>query len=214
MTSEKLFQFVDTDHAASLQRDLSRRVKCVDDPNFEPRYLCGIDAAYEGDTAFVAASVWDATNMEIIETATILDRVSTKYVPGFLGFREGPLLVKIAEKIRQKPDVFLIDGQGVAHPRRFGLACHVGLALDRPTIGVAKSRLYGKSDDSKILDHEGKVLGRILTVQNRKFYVSVGHRISLETASNLVEKLIVDGHPSPLREAHLKSMRAKQDGSE
>ena len=176
--------------------------------------MCGIDAAYEGDTAFVAASVWDATNMEIIETATILDRVSTKYVPGFLGFREGPLLVKIAEKIRQKPDVFLIDGQGVAHPRRFGLACHVGLALDRPTIGVAKSRLYGKSDDSKILDHEGKVLGRILTVQNRKFYVSVGHRISLETASNLVEKLIVDGHPSPLREAHLKSMRAKQDGSE
>ncbi len=214
MTSEKLFQFVNTDHAASLQRDLSRRVKCVDDPNFEPRYLCGIDAAYEGDTAFVAASVWDATNMEIIETATILDRVSTKYVPGFLGFREGPLLVKIAEKIRQKPDVFLIDGQGVAHPRRFGLACHVGLALDRPTIGVAKSRLYGKSDDSKILDHEGKVLGRILTVQNRKFYVSVGHRISLETASNLVEKSIVDGHPSPLREAHLKSMRAKQDGSE
>jgi len=214
LTSEKLFQFVNTDHAASLQRDLSRRVKCVDDPNFEPRYLCGIDAAYEGDTAFVAASVWDATNMEIIETATILDRVSTKYVPGFLGFREGPLLVKIAEKIRQKPDVFLIDGQGVAHPRRFGLACHVGLALDRPTIGVAKSRLYGKSDDSKILDHEGKVLGRILTVQNRKFYVSVGHRISLETASNLVEKSIVDGHPSPLREAHLKSMRAKQDGSE
>ena len=214
MTAEKLFQFVNKDHAASLQRDLSRRVKCVDDPNFEPRYLCGIDAAYEGDTAFVAASVWDATNMEIIETATILDRVSTKYVPGFLGFREGPLLVKIAEKIRQKPDVFLIDGQGVAHPRRFGLACHVGLALDRPTIGVAKSRLYGKSDDSKILDHEGKVLGRILTVQNRKFYVSVGHRISLETASNLVEKSIVDGHPSPLREAHLKSMRAKQDGSE
>ena len=214
MTSEKLFQFVNTDHAASLQRDLSRNVKCVDDPNFDPRYLCGIDAAYEGDTAFVAASVWDATNMEIIETATILDRVSTKHVPGFLGFREGPLLVKIAEKIRQKPDVFLIDGQGVAHPRRFGLACHVGLALDRPTIGVAKSRLYGKSDDSKILDPEGEVIGRILTAQNRKFYVSVGHRISLETASDLVEKSLVNGHPSPLRQAHLESNRAKQGGSD
>jgi len=213
LTAEKLFQFVNKDHAASLQRDLSRCVKCVDDPNFEPRYLCGIDAAYEGDTAFVAASIWDATNMEIIETATILDRVSTKYVPGFLGFREGPLLAKIAEKIRQKPDVFLIDGQGVAHPRRFGLACHVGLALDRPTIGVAKSRLYGKSDDSKILNPEGEVIGRILTAQNRKFYVSVGHRISLETASNVVEKSIVNGHPSPLRQAHLESIRAKQGGS-
>ena len=214
MTSEKLFQFVNTDHAASLQRDLSRNVKCVDDPNFDPRYLCGIDAAYEGDTAFVAASVWDATNMEIIETATILDRVSTKHVPGFLGFREGPLLVKIAEKIRQRPDVFLIDGQGDAYPRRFGLACHVGLALDRPTIGVAKSRLYGKTHDSKILDPEGLVNARTVTARGRKFYVSVGHRISLETASNLVEKSIVDGHPSPLREAHLKSMLAKQDGSE
>jgi len=173
-----------------------------------------MDAAYEGDSAFVAASVWDATNMEIIETATIVDRVSTKYVPGFLGFREGPLLVTLAERIRQRPDVFLIDGQGVAHPRRFGLACHVGLALDRPTIGVAKSRLYGKTDDSKILDPDGMMIGRIVTAQGRKFYVSVGNRISLETASDLVEKSIVNGHPSPLRQAHLESIRSKRAGSE
>jgi len=173
-----------------------------------------MDAAYEGDSAFVAASVWDATNMEIIETATIVDRVSTKYVPGFLGFREGPLLVMLAERIRQRPDVFLIDGQGVAHPRRFGLACYVGLALDRPTIGVAKSRLYGKTDDSKILDPEGMVIGRIVTAQGRKFYVSVGNRISLETASNVVEKSIVNGHPSPLRQAHLESIRSKRGGSD
>src|SRR5207247_1844527 len=78
LTTEKLFQFVDKDHAASLQRDLSTRVKCVDDSNFEPRYLCGMDAAYEGDSAFVAASVWHATNMEIIETATIGDRCARK----------------------------------------------------------------------------------------------------------------------------------------
>jgi len=173
-----------------------------------------MDAAYEGDSAFVAASVWDATNMEIIETATIVDRVSTKYVPGFLGFREGPLLVTLAKRICQRPDVFLIDGQGVAHPRRFGLACHVGLELDRPTIGVAKSRLYGKTDDSKILDPEGMVIGRIVTAQGRKFYVSVGNRISLETASNVVEKSIVNGHPSPLRQAHLESIRSKRGGSD
>jgi deoxyribonuclease V len=173
-----------------------------------------MDAAYQGDNAFVAASVYDVTNMEIIETATIVDGVSTKYLPGFLGFREGPLLVRIAEKIRQKPDVFLVDGQGFAHPRRFGLACHVGLALDRPTIGVAKDCLYGKSNHNKILDPEGEIIGRILTARNRKFYVSVGHRISLETASHLVEKSIVNGHPSPLRQAHLESIRAKQRGSE
>lgn len=213
MTSEKLFQFVDTDHAALLQRDLSTRVRSIDDPDFEPRHLCGLDAAYVGNTAFVAASVWDLMKMETIETITLVDHVSTKYVPGFLGFREGPLLVKIAKKTRHRPDVLLVDGQGLAHPRKFGLACHVGLALDKPTIGVAKSPLYGRSTEREILDSKGEVIGRILSEGNRKFYVSVGHRISLETAFGVVEKSIVNGHPSPLRQAHLVSVRAKRDVS-
>jgi deoxyribonuclease V len=212
MTSEEFFQFVDTDHAASLQRDLSTRIKRIDDRDFEPRFLCGMDVAYDGDTAFAAAAVWDAANTKIVETATTVNSVLARYIPGFLGFREGPLLVRVAEKLRVRPDVFLIDGQGVAHPRKFGLACHVGLALDKPTIGVAKSRLYGRSDHGKILDPGGEIIGRILTAGNRKFYVSVGHRISLETASDLVEKSIVNGHPSPLRQAHLESIRAKQGG--
>ncbi len=212
MTSEEFFQFVDTDHAVSLQRDLSTRIKRIDDPDFEPRFLCGMDVAYDGDTAFAAAAVWDAANKKIVETATTVNSVLTRYIPGFLGFREGPPLVGVAEKLQVRPDVFLIDGQGVTHPRKFGLACHVGLALDKPTIGVAKSRLYGRSDQGKILDPEGEMIGRILTAGNRKFYVSVGHRISLQTASDLVEKSIVNGHPSPLRQAHLESIRAKQGG--
>jgi deoxyribonuclease V len=212
MISEEFFQFVDIDHAASLQRDLSTRVKRIDDSDFEPRFLVGMDVAYNGDTGFVAATVWDAANTKVVETATMVNSVPTRYVPGFLGFREGPLLVRVAEKLRVRPDVFLIDGQGVAHPRKFGLACHVGLALDKPTIGVAKSRLYGRSDQGKILDPGGEMIGRILTAGNRKFYVSVGHRISLETASGLVEKSIVNGHPLPLRQAHLESIRAKQGG--
>lgn len=201
---------MDTHHAIALQRDLSTRVKYTDDPGFEPRYICGMDAAYDGETAYVAAAVWDILNKRIIETASVVDRVSTKYVSGFLGFREGPLLVRIAERVRPRPDVFLIDGAGSAHPRKFGLACHVGLAMERPTIGVAKSRLYGRPDESNIIDPEGQVIGRILTAGNRKFYVSVGHRIALKTASDLVEKCIVNGHPSPLREAHLGSIQAKQ----
>lgn len=201
---------MDTDHAVSLQRDLSKHVKLIDDPGFHPRYFCGMDAAYDGDTAFVAAAVWDIEKMMIIETTSAVDNVSTKYVPGFLGFREGPLLVRIAERVRTRPDIFLIDGAGFAHPRKFGLACHVGLALDKPTIGVAKSRLYGRPDDSSMIDPEGKVIGRILTPGNRKFYVSVGHRISLKTASDQVEKCMVNGHPAPLRQAHLESIRAKQ----
>jgi len=212
MISEEFFQFVDTYHAVSLQRDLSTRIKRIDDHDFEPRFLCGMDVAYDGDTAFAAAAVWDAANTKIVETATTVNSVLARYIPGFLGFREGPLLVRVAEKLQARPDVFIIDGQGVAHPRKFGLACHVGLALDKPTIGVAKSRLYGRSDQGKILDPEGEMIGRILTAGNRKFYVSVGHRISLQTASDLVEKSIVNGHPSPLRQAHLESIRAKQGG--
>jgi deoxyribonuclease V len=214
LTSEKFFQFVDIDSAVALQRDLSKRVKFIDDPHFEPRYLCGMDVAYDGDRAFVAAVVWDFPNRRIIETASTVDIVSTKYVSGLLGFREEPLLVRIAEKVRTRPDVFLIDGAGFAHPRKFGLACHVGLAMDKPTIGVAKSRLYGRPEDSNIIDPGGKVIGRILANENRKFYVSVGHRISLKTASDLVEKCFVNGHPSPLREAHLESIRAKQGVSQ
>jgi deoxyribonuclease V len=212
MISEGLFQFVDRDQAASLQRDLSSRVKRIDDPDFEPRFLCGMDVSYDGDTAFVAAAVWDAANSKIVETTAMVNSVPTRYVPGFLGFRESPLLVRVAENLRVRADVFLIDGQGVAHPRKFGLACHVGSALNKPTIGVAKSRLYGRSDQGKILDPGGEIIGRVLTAGNRKFYVSVGHRISLQTASDLVEKSIVNGHPSPLRQAHLESIRAKQGG--
>jgi deoxyribonuclease V len=213
LTSEKLFQFVDTDQAASLQRDLSTRVRCIDDPSFDPRYFCGIDAAYVENIAFVAASILDARNMKIVETTTLVEGVPTKYVPGFLGFREGPLVVKIAKKLQHRSDVFLIDGQGFAHPRKFGLACHVGLALDRPTIGVAKSRLYGREDDGRLLSPDREVIGRILRAHDRKFYVSVGHRISLDTATDIVEKSIVNDHPSPLRQAHLESIRAKRSSS-
>lgn len=193
-----------------MQRKLSTRIKSTDDPGFEPRYLCGVDAAYDRNTAFVVAAIWDKLSRRIVETTSAVDEVSTSYVPGFLGFREGPLLVRIAERLRTTPDVFLIDGQGYAHPRKFGLACHVGLVMDKPTIGVAKSRLYGKPQNSNIVDPEDKVIGRILAAGHRKFYVSVGHRISLKTASDLVEECIVNGHPSPLREAHLGSIRAKR----
>ena len=212
MISKEFFQFVDSDHAAALQRDLSTRVKRIDDPDFEPRLLCGMDVAYDGDTAFVAAAVWDTANRKIVETAAMVNTAPTRYVSGFLGFREGPILVRVAEELRVRPDVFLVDGQGVAHPRKFGLACHVGLALEKPTIGVAKSRLYGRSDKDKILDPGGEIIGQILTTGSRQFYVSVGHRISLETSSDLVAKSIVNGHPAPLRQAHLESIRAKQGG--
>lgn len=134
------------------------------------------------------------------------------YVPGFLGFREGPLLAGIATELEIVPDVFLIDGHGLAHPRRFGVACHMGLAIDRPTIGVAKSLLYGRIHKGKILAGEDNTVGRTLTTaRERKYYVSIGHRISLPTAYRIVRRSIVDGFSAPLRVAHLNSISLKRE---
>ena len=197
----------------SLQRQLSTEVVCTDDPDFNPVLLCGIDVAYDRETAYVAACVWDNEKRESVECIHSKNEVSTRYLPGFLAFREGPLLLRIMARLSTKPDAFLVDGQGLAHPRRFGLACHFGLAVDRPTIGVAKSLLYGSRVEDKIVDREGVVIGRIITPPAaRSFYVSVGHRISLETAARLVDGAIVNGHPAPLREAHLEASRAKTGG--
>jgi deoxyribonuclease V len=211
---DELFQFRTLSQAISLQRDMASRVVPLDDSGFKPRLMCGMDVAYDGDVAFVAAVVWDSEQRKLVEKAGVKDKAQTKYVSGFLGFREGPLLVRIARKLRSTPDLFLVDGQGVAHPRRFGLASHFGLAIEKPTVGIAKSLLYGKNQNELIVDPEGHGIGRIMTANNgRKFYVSVGHRISLETASRLAEGCMVDDHPWPLREAHLDSVRMKRSAT-
>lgn len=190
---------------------MAQRVVCKDDPEFRPRLVCGVDVSYDGDMAFVAATVWDAEHEQFVESVGANDKAAIPYVPGLLGFREGPLLFRIARRMKSLPDVFLVDGQGVAHPRRCGLACQFGLAVKKPTVGVAKSLLYGRPESGTILDPAGRIIARMISTANRrKFYVSVGHRISLDTASRLVERCLVDGHPAPLRRAHLDSMRVKR----
>jgi deoxyribonuclease V len=150
----------------------------------------------------------------IVETEHVVDETSTEYVPGFLAFREGPMLLRIVSRIQNTPNVFLIDGQGVAHPRGFGLASHVGLALDRPTIGVAKSRLYGRVEGGSIIGADHNIIGRILDSEaGKRFYVSVGHRISLDTAIKTVGNCMVDGFPAPLRRAHLDSLLLKRNAA-
>jgi len=189
-------------------------VVALDDHGFKPRLICGLDVAYDGESAFVAAVVWDAEQKKFVEKAGEKEMAKQDYIPGFLGFREGPLLVSIARKLQLTPDVFFVDGQGVAHPRRFGLASHFGLAVERPTVGVAKSLLYGKSQGESIVDPQGRDIGRIITVDSgKKFYVSVGHRISLETAVRLTGDSTVNNHPLPLRQAHLDSVRMKEGAS-
>ena len=170
-----------------------------------------MDVAYQDEVAFATAAVYDLKTQVIIETAELVGKTPQHYVPGFLAFREGPLLVKMAGKLKVKPDVFLIDGHGVSHPRRFGIASHVGLALDKPTIGVAKSHLYGRIIDDNVVAPGGQTVGKILTsTRGKKYFVSVGHKISLDRAVKTVQDSMLDGFPAPLRRAHLDSIIYKR----
>ena len=211
MNQKSLFQFNNVESAIAKQRRLTRLVVEESPSLFKPRLLCGLDVAYEEKIGFAAAAMWDTGTSEIIEVAHAQGRLGVEYVPGLLGFREGPLLLSAVKRLRNSPDVFLVDGHGRAHPRRFGLACHVGLALDEPTLGVAKSPFYGRTERSRIVDYDGTRLGRVLRTRSGKlYYVSVGHRVGLDDAFSLVKKCMVNDYPVPLRTAHLESVRLKR----
>jgi deoxyribonuclease V len=141
--------------------------------------------------------VLDAGNLELLDTSVARGRAGFPYVPGLLSFREVPILLRAFEGLAHPPDAVLCDGQGRAHPRRFGLACHLGLLLDLPSVGVAKSRLTGEAGEpgqkrgawKPILDG-GEEIGRLLRTRDRvrPLYISVGHRITLDDAVALVLK--------------------------
>lgn len=210
MNWETLFEFRDAESARARQRELARQVRDETPAGFRPRLLCGLDAAYRGNYGVGVATACDVRSRLIVETCSAFMSVPVDYVPGLLGFREGPLVVAAAKVLRSSVDVFLADGHGRAHPRRFGLACQIGLALERPTVGVAKSSLYGQVRNGEIIDMDGTVLGRALkTGRTACFYVSVGHRINLEDAFEVVRGSLVDGRPAPLRAAHLESLRLR-----
>lgn len=213
LNKRNLFEFRSWKQALDIQVELSRFVIDRTPSSFKPRLLCSLDAAYGGEYGFASAVIWDNEASSVTETAGFERRVRVDYMPGFLGFREGPLLVSAAEKLRDRVDVFLVDGHGRAHPRLFGLACQVGLALKRPTVGVAKSLLYGETVDENIISPDGEVLGKVVRAGRAKaHYVSVGHRVELNDAARLVRACLVNNYPAPLRAAHLESLILRRLG--
>ena len=204
--------FKDVESAAAKQRQLSLLVREESPSGFRPRLLCGLDVAYKEDCGVGVAAVWDLQGSSLVEASHAITRVSVDYMPGFLAFREGPLVVAAAEKLRSSPDMFLADGHGRAHPRRFGLACHVGLALNKPTVGVAKSNLYGGVRKGEVVDSDGITLGRVLeSGRNRPLFVSVGHKVSLADAFDAVRSSLVERYPAPLRTAHQEALRLRRN---
>src|SRR5262245_53127023 len=130
--------------ASAIQRRLAARVRQVPLAG-TPRVVAGLDAAFSRDglNCLAAVVVWDLCDQTVVEQHVAARPLTFPYVPGLLSFREGPAVLAALRKLHTLPDVLIYDGHGLAHPRRFGIACHVGVILDRPTIGCAKSRLIG-----------------------------------------------------------------------
>jgi len=182
--------------ARALQLELREQV-CTEDRLGQVRRVAGIDVGFEdgGRVTRAAVTLLDFPSLTLLERALVRLPTRFPYVPGLLSFRELPGVLEALARIEQAPDLVLCDAHGLAHPRRFGLACHLGLLIDTPSIGVAKSRLvgeYGPVPERKgawtplVLD--GDQVGAVLCTRTgvSPLYVSVGHRISLETAIHYV----------------------------
>jgi deoxyribonuclease V len=186
--------------ALEIQDRLRALVQLAGDARFSPRTVAGLDASYDTRSERVAAAVvtLDLETLTVIEESTALGTVAFDYVPGLLAFRELPTLVEVLERLTVVPDLLVCDGYGLAHPRRFGLACHVGVLTDLPTIGVAKTPFIGtfsppgpvRGDWSEILDG-GEVVGHALRTRDgvKPVFVSVGHRVDLSQACDLTLRL-------------------------
>ena len=178
--------------AIALQKTLAPRIEIAN--RFDKvETIAGIDVAfpYGGKVTRAAVQVLSFPALDTIETSVIEEPTRFPYIPGLLSFRETPSVLTALTALKAPPDLLMVDGQGLAHPRRFGIACHVGLLADIPAIGVAKSRLTGvheepgtkKGSCAQLLDGDDEI-GTVLRTRQRvkAVYVSVGHRVALETA--------------------------------
>jgi len=205
---------VSTAQARELQLKLASRVSRTDQLA-GPCFIAGVDISVDRirDEARGAVVVLSYPELEVVETRVVDGRVDFPYVPGLLSFREAPLTLAAFERLEITPDLILFDGQGIAHPRRLGLAAHLGLFLDTPTVGCAKSRLWGSHQIpgpeaggyAELLDGE-EIIGAVLRTKAgvKPVYVSIGHKISLESAIHWVMRCCRGYRlPEPTRLAHL-----------
>jgi len=198
--------------AMRLQETLRERVE-REDRFGTLQFVAGADLAFDPETnlAFAGVIVYQFPQLREVERRMARRTLRFPYVPGLLSFRESPVLLAAFEQLRTEPDLILVDGHGIAHPRRFGIACHLGLLLDRPTIGCAKSILVGEAAEPGVragstapLVDKGEIVGTVLRTRDRvkPIYVTTGHRVSLESAVRIARQCL-DGFriPKPTREA-------------
>ena len=205
---------LDSKQARKLQTRLSNEViRCSS--SIDVKLIAGVDvsASRFSRSGRAAIVVLDYPSMELREVAIAESNIDFPYIPGLLSFREAPLYLKAWKKLKSQPDLLMVDGQGIAHPRRLGIASHLGLLLDTPAIGCAKSRLIGMHDSLpdeagsyRLLMDKGEVIGAVVRTKHRvqPVYVSIGHRIDLENAVSFVLECCRGYRlPQPARLAHM-----------
>jgi len=201
-----------TQKLAEIQYNLSKKV--IEQDNFEKlQTIAGVDVSFEKDNSAVAAAVViDLDDLKVIDSKTIEVKLLFPYISGFLGFREADAVIYVLRKLNNEFDVLMVNGHGIMHPRGFGLASHVGLLMDMPTIGIAKRLIKGnykyKGDNSlKTVEFMNKSVGAC----NRQKCISVGHKISLKTAVDIVRETSLFKMPEPLRQAHILATNTMKD---
>jgi len=201
------------------QLRLSKQIIFEDKVPEKIRFVAGVDVAYIRGVSIGAVAVLDYDSLETIESQTALCKTRFPYIPTLLSFREVPPTVLSIKKLRVQPDAFLVDGHGFAHPYRCGFASHLGFVTNKPTIGVAKGKLFGEVVSDKVakdiafLKHEDEVVGAEVTTKRgcKPVYVSVGHMVSLETAIKIVKRCARHNRiPEPILKAHEIATKEKR----
>jgi len=201
---------VSLEQAKSIQLSLAQKVITHDDMPSEIRYVAGVDVGFVNkETTRAAIVVLDYPQLCVHETSLGYTPILFPYIPGYLSFREIPAILKALQQLKTLPDLILCDGQGIAHPRRLGIASHLGVLTGLPSIGIAKTRYIGDYQEPKQakgawspLVHEQKIIGAVLRsrVNVKPLFVSTGHRVSLETVISLTMSCVTRYRlPEPTR---------------
>jgi len=197
--------------ARALQQELAQRVIKTDYIKTITK-ICGVDIGFENKVASACCVVMSFPWLKIIDYSSVKIEITMPYIPGLLSFREIPALIPALESLSIEPDVIIADGQGIAHPRRIGLASHLGIILNKPTIGCAKSRLTGTFSPPQnnkgaweYLYDDSEIIGAVLRTREKvkPVFVSIGHKVSLQRAISIVLNCCTKYRlPEPIRAAH------------
>lgn len=196
----------DYKRAMELQVLLSRKVlkRIKNTPHIDLdriRYVAGVDAAFSRDKMYGVAVLLDFKTGFLLRKTIVECSPAIPYIPGLLAFREAPAYINALKKLGIKPDIIFVDGHGLSHPRALGIASHVGLVLDTPSIGVAKKRLYGEEiiiNGEKYVKAHGYIVAKIIRHRGKELYVSIGYKIRLEDAVKITEKMLKPKYKLPL----------------